>query len=75
MNEAAIRAVRRKGQNVNAADFEEALMSFYSTRSISMAGLAEVAASSSSNLIPNWVKNLLPGDSVDPSPRPYTASG
>lgn len=39
VNEAAIRTVRRQAEVVCAEDFGEALKSFYSTRSINMAGM------------------------------------
>jgi cell division protease FtsH len=49
-NEAAIRAVRRGGESVNAEDFDNALSSFFSGRGMPMSGLAEV--------VPAWLKGI-----------------
>jgi ATP-dependent Zn protease len=43
-NEAAIRTVRRQGEELEAGDFEDALRTFYSARGISLQNLGEVAA-------------------------------
>lgn len=51
-NEAAIRAVRRAGNSINAEDFDNALATFYAGRGTPLAGLAEQ--------LPSWLKGLGP---------------
>ena len=54
VNEAAIRAARRRDTEVNNADFEDALRSFFSARGIPLSGIAEAA----SNVLPSWLSGV-----------------
>jgi AAA+ superfamily predicted ATPase len=54
VNEAAIRTVRRGATVINSDDFEDALKSFFSTRGVQLAGLAEAAGFQ----IPEWLKKI-----------------
>ena len=49
VNEAAIRAVRRRGTTLSQQDFYEALRSFYDGRGLSLSSIANWN-------IPNWLK-------------------
>lgn len=53
-NEAAIRAVRRRGESICAEDFMGALSSFYAGRGTPISGLL-------GEQLPNWLKGLAPG--------------
>lgn len=65
-NEAVIRTARRGGTTTNYDDFEDAVKTFYSARSINMQGVSELGG----QLVPDWLKKIVGNDSQAP-PQAY----
>ena len=64
-NEAAIRAARRGALEVSGEDFDDALNSYYSSRGIPLAGMAEAAGLGLQ--LPSWLRSVLGSASQSPS--------
>ncbi len=54
--------MRRHGERTNQEDFEDALKNFYSTRTLSLASMSEIAASGLSR-VPEWFRGLISSSS------------